>query len=301
MPTIVVAGGTGLLGTALVSALRTDGHQVAVLTRRPARDGDVFWSPGGRERAWTSVLDDAEAVINLAGASIADGRWTMARKAAIRDSRTQATGDLVRAIADAKRPPAVFVSSSAIGIYGTRGDEPATEDAAPGSDFLASVCREWEAVARQAAPTSRVVLLRTGVVLARDGGALPQLALPFRLFAGGPLGSGTQCVSWIHLHDWLAMVKWALTSAGVSGPINLTAPFPVTNAEFARTLGRVLGRPAWLRTPAFALRLVLGEMADALVLGGQRVLPDAAQKQGFVFRYPTLEPALRDIYTPTTH
>jgi len=294
---IVVAGGTGLLGAALVSALRTEGHRVVVLTRRPTHDGDVFWSPGGGERTWTAVLSDADAVINLAGSSIADGRWTTARKTAIRESRVQSTRDLVRAIAHAKRPPPVFVSSSAIGIYGTRGDEPVTEATAPGSDFLASVCREWEALATQAASTSRVVLLRTGVVLDRKGGALPQLALPFKLFAGGRLGSGRQYVSWIHLHDWLAMVKWLLASASLSGAVNVTAPFPVTNAEFAQHLGRVLGRPAWLKTPAFALRLVLGEMADALVLGGQRVLPAEAQKRGFVFRYPTLEPALLDIYT----
>jgi len=296
MSTIVVAGGTGLLGGALVRAMRGDGYHVAVLTRRPTHDADVLWAPGSADLAWTSVVNGADAIINLAGSSIAGGRWTAARKRDIRESRSQATRALVDAIAAASRPPGVFLSSSAIGIYGTRGDEPVTEATAPGSDFLASVCREWEALAATAARISRVVLLRTGVVLAREGGALPQLALPFKLFAGGPLGSGTQCVSWIHIDDWVAMVKWALENARVTGALNLSAPAPVTNAEFARTLGRVLGRPAWLRTPAFALRLALGEMADALVLGGQRVLPDAAQRNGFVFRYATLEPALRDLY-----
>jgi len=295
MSTIVVAGGTGLLGTALVDVLRSEGHDVFVLTRRPARQGDVLWSSDERDTAWTSVLSDADAVVNLAGASIAERRWTRARKTAILESRTRTTSALVRAITSATRPPPVLISSSAIGVYGTRDEQPAIEDTPPGTDFLAHVCREWEGVARRAAPTSRVVLLRTGVVLASTGGALTQLALPFKLFAGGPLGSGNQYVSWVHIDDWLAMVNWALATESVSGPLNVTAPFPVTNAEFAETLGRVLGRPSWLRTPALVLRLALGEMADALVLGGQRVLPEAARQQGFVFRYPTLEPALRAI------
>jgi uncharacterized protein (TIGR01777 family) len=296
MSTIIVAGGTGLLGTALVEALRLDGESVIVLTRQPRRAHEVRWSPGEPDGSWTSVFDDAKAVINLAGASIAGGRWTAARKAAIRESRTQATSALVRAITGAWKPPSVFISSSAVGFYGARGDEPATETTAPGSDFLADVCRDWEAIANQAAGLSRVVRVRSGVVLAREGGALPQLALPFKLFAGGPVGTGRQFVSWIHIHDWVAMMKWALATTTVAGAINATAPVPVTNEEFARTLGRVLGRPSWMKAPAFALRLALGEMADALVLGGQRVLPDVAQQHGFVFRYPTLEAALNEIY-----
>ena len=158
------------------------------------------------------------------------------------------------------------------------------------------MCRDWEGVASQAAAVSRVVLVRTGLVLAREGGALPQLALPFRLFVGGPVGTGQQFLSWIHVQDWVAMVRWALATPAIVGPLNVTAPGPVTNEEFSRTLGRVLGRPSWLKAPAFALRLALGEMADALVLGGQRVLPDIAREHGFAFRYPTLEPALRAIY-----
>jgi uncharacterized protein len=296
MSTIIVAGGTGLLGTALTEALRHDGHSVVVLTRRPTRDHEIGWAPGERTGAWTSAIGTAHAVINLAGTSIASGRWTTARKAAIRESRTRATGALVRAIHAAPQPPSVFLSSSAVGIYGTRGEEPVTESTAPGSDFLAEVCREWEALASQAAGQSRVVLLRSGVVLARSGGALPQLALPFKLFAGGPAGTGRQYVSWIHVDDWVAMVKWALATPTVAGAMNLTAPTPVSNEEFSRTLGRVLHRPSWMKAPPFALRLLLGEMADALVLGGQRVLPHAAQQQGFVFGYPTLEPALREIY-----
>ena len=296
MGTIVIAGGTGLLGTALVHALRADGHSVLVLTRRPAHEGDVQWSARQDDMAWASVLDGAQAVVNLAGASIAGGRWTKARKASIRESRTQATGALVKAMTATPHPPAVFISSSAVGVYGTRGEEPVTESSAPGSDFLAEVGRDWERAANPASRASRVVLLRSGVVLARHGGALPQLALPFKLFAGGPAGTGRQFISWIHIEDWVAMVKWALATPAIAGALNVTAPAPVTNEEFSRTLGRVLGRPSWLRAPSFALRLALGEMADALILGGQRVLPEVAQRHGFVFRYPTLEPALREIY-----
>ena len=296
MAKIIVAGGTGLLGTALVGALQDDRHMVVVLTRRPTRDNEVRWSPQYAEGLWTSALDNAHAVINLAGASIAGGRWTTARRAAIHDSRMQATGALVKAIAASGQPPPIFISSSAVGYYGSRGDEPVTETTAPGSDYLAHVCRDWEAAASQLSPAARVVLLRSGVVLARHGGALPQMALPFKLFAGGPAGSGRQFMSWIHLHDWVAMVKWALASQHIAGPLNVTAPEPVTNEDFSRSLGRVLGRPAWLKAPSFALRLILGEMADALILGGQRVLPAVAQQHGFVFQYPTLESALRQIY-----
>lgn len=296
MSTILIAGGTGLLGTALAHALRQDGHAVVVLTRHPTHDHEMRWSPAESTGPWTSALNGASAVVNLAGVSIAGGRWTAARKAAIRESRTQATGTLVRAIVSARTPPPVFISSSAVGVYGDRGDEPATERTAPGSDFLADVCRDWEGVASQASEVSRVVLVRTGLVLAREGGALPQLALPFRFFVGGPVGTGQQFLSWIHVQDWVAMVRWALATPAIAGPLNVTAPGPVTNEEFSRTLGRVLGRPSWLKAPAFALRLALGEMADALVLGGQRVLPDIAREHGFTFRYPTLEPALRAIY-----
>jgi uncharacterized protein (TIGR01777 family) len=294
---IIVAGGTGLLGSALVSALQDDRHAVVVLTRHPTRPNEVRWSPDHDDGSWTSALDGAHAVINLAGASIAGGRWTAARKTAIRDSRMQATGALARAITATHQPPPIFISSSAVGYYGSRGDDPATETTAPGSDFLAQVCRDWEAVATRLSGISRVVVVRSGVVLARSGGALPQLALPFKLFAGGPAGTGRQFVSWIHLHDWVAMVRWALATPDVSGPLNVTAPGPVTNEEFSRTLGRALGRPSWLNAPSFALRLVLGEMADALVLGGRRVLPDVAQRRGFVFRYPVLGMALKEIYS----
>jgi hypothetical protein len=242
------------------------------------------------------VVGTADVVVNLAGAPLAGPRWTSARKRLIRESRVAATRALAAAIVAAPQPP-VFISGSAVGVYGLRGDEPVGEDAMTGSDFLASVCQDWEATARQAAAVTRVVLLRTGVVLARHGGALPQLARPFWFFAGGPIGSGRQYLSWIHLDDWVAMTQWVIATAAVTGPINVTSPQPVTNARFAAALGAAMHRPAWVRTPALPLRLVLGEMADAAILGGQRVLPVKAQSMGFAFRYPTLEEALAAVYT----
>lgn len=296
---IVVTGGTGFLGGALVGRLRGDGHTVTVLTRGSTGAGAVRWDPETPSTQWTSTLDGADAVIHLSGASIAGGRWTPTRKALIRDSRVKSTRALVAAVRAAHRPPPVFVSGSAMGIYGSRGDEPLTEDSRPGSNFLASVCVEWEREALAAAPASRVVLVRTGLALDRSGGALPQIALPFYFFAGGPIGSGRQYMSWIHRDDWVEMVRWALSNSAVSGPLNATAPNPATNRWFAKTLGRVLRRPSFVPTPSLALRLALGEMAEELLLTGQRVLPAKAQSLGFTFRYPLLEPALRAIFTST--
>jgi uncharacterized protein (TIGR01777 family) len=294
---IVVAGGSGFLGSALVASWRSEGHQVTVLTRQPRGDDQLAWSPGtSGDGSWTRAVGAADAVINLAGESIAGRRWTTARKAAIRDSRVRATRALAAAITMAPQPPSVFISASGVGVYGPRGDEPVTEDTPPGFDFLASVCRDWESEALVASSSTRVVLLRTGLVLSKKGGALPQIALPFQVFAGGPLGSGRQYMPWIHLEDWLALTRWALTTPSVTGPLNFAAPNPVTNAEFARALGRALGRPAFMPAPAFALRLALGEMADALLLTGQRVLPAKARALGFGFRYETIDEALRAIY-----
>jgi len=291
---IVVTGGTGFLGRSLVERLQAE-HEVIVLTRRPRTAGEVHWSPQTPDRKWIDTVNTAQAIVNLAGEPIAAGRWTVARKRAIHDSRIAATRAVVAAIRGAPRPP-VLINASAIGIYGDRGDEPLTEESPPGADFLASVCKEWEAEALKAADRSRVVLLRTGLVLAQDGGALPQLALPFRLFVGGPVGSGRQYWSWIQRDDWVELVRLVTMSDTIVGPINLTAPEPVTNAEFARTLGRVLHRPAIVPAPAFALRVLLGEMADAMILGGQRVLPAKARSVGYSFRYPTLGAALTAIY-----
>ena len=291
---IVVAGGTGFLGTALVSRLRKDGHTLTVLSRRPRGTHHVRWDPYGSPQNWMHVLDDADAVVNLAGAPIAK-RWTAKYKREMWNSRVLSTRTLVAAMKGVRRMPATLLNASAVGIYGARDDEPLTEASASGSGFLASLGREWEKEALAAGAHARVVLLRSGIALDKEGGALPQMALPFRFFAGGPLGSGKQYVSWVHRDDWAAMVSWALTREAIAGPLNITAPNPVTNAEFAQTLGRVLRKPALVPAPAFALRTVLGEMADALVTG-QRVLPAKASELGFGFSYPLLEPALRTIY-----
>ena len=292
---IVVSGGSGFLGRALTSTLRAAGHQVMVLTRRPGREGDLLWSPETSGGAWAVALQAADVVINLAGEGIADKRWSPARKQAILRSRVQATRAIANVLRDAVRP-AVFLSGSAIGIYGHRGDDVVTEADAAGSDFLSHVCVAWEAEANAVADVTRVVLLRTGIVLARDGGALPRMALPFRFFAGGPVGSGRQFMSWVHRDDWIAMVIWAMDQTALAGPLNVTAPEPVRNVEFARELGHVLGRPSFLPAPAFALRLALGELADTALLSSQRVHPAVAAGGGFAFRYPRVDEALQSIY-----
>jgi hypothetical protein len=290
---IVLAGATGFLGTALVHRLGADGHTLTVLTRQPRRPHEVRWDPAGSPSALVPLLAHADAVVNLAGAPISK-RWTAAHKRLMWDSRIESTRTIVQAVKSLPKAP-VLLNASAVGIYGPRGDEPVTERSAPGSSFLASLGQEWEKEALAAAAITRVVLLRTGIALDRSGGALPLMALPFRLFAGGPLGSGRQYLSWIHRDDWVAMVRWALTTTAVSGPLNVTAPHPVTNAEFSRTIGRVLHRPSLLPVPAIALRVAVGEMASELVTG-QRVLPEKARAAGFVFEYPELEAALRAIY-----
>jgi uncharacterized protein len=296
---IVLAGATGFLGRPLVAALAADGHTAIRLTRRPRAGSevtDVAWNPDGTAGEWARSLDGADAVVNLAGESIAGRRWTPGRKAALSDSRLWSTRSLVAAMEGASPRPPLLLSSSAVGYYGPRGDEEVTETDAPGTDFLARLSVEWEreALAAEAGGT-RVVLLRTGLVLQRDGGALKPLLLQFRLGLGGPAGSGRQYWPWIHRADWIALVLFLLTHAAARGPVNAAAPVPVTNQEFSRTLARVLGRPAVFRAPAFALRLAMGEMADALLLAGQRVVPARATAMGFRFSYETLEPALRAI------
>jgi uncharacterized protein (TIGR01777 family) len=287
---IVVAGGTGFLGTPLVSQLRATGHEVFVLTRGTATAERITWVPDGTIGPWARIIDGSDAVVNLSGESIAPRRWTSAQKARIRDSRIQATRSIVAAIHAVDRKPAVLLNASAVGYYGSRGDERLTEESPSGTDFLASVCRDWEAEALGAAGVSRVVVMRSAPVLDSGGGVLPQMALPFRLFVGGPVGSGAQYWSWIHRSDWVTLVMWTL-EGHVSGPLNLTAPAAVTNREFAKTLGRVLKRPAFLPAPSFALRVLMGEMADVLLFS-QRVVPAKAEAAGFRFQYGSLEPAL---------
>jgi hypothetical protein len=312
---IVIAGGSGFLGSPLAEVYAEEGHDVRVLTRGlPAAEARhdsgtgmpgvtrVGWTPDGRENktavaALTALLDDADAVVNLAGESIGDKRWTAERKARIRDSRIHATRALVTAIDAAASPPRVLVSASGVGYYGPSGDEPKTEDSPAGTDFLAKLCEDWESEARRAAAAgTRVVLLRTGMVIERSGGALAKLLPAFRFFAGGPMGSGRQYISWIHRLDYLEMVRWIIGTPAVEGPVNATAPHPVTNREFARALGHALKRPSFVPAPSFALRLLLGEMADPLVLTGQRVVPARAQEYGYHFRYPEIDIAMRGIF-----
>lgn len=292
---IVIAGGTGFLGSALLGLLQKDGHSVTVLTRTPTKSHQLRWNPYGSLTEWAHALEGIDAVINLAGAPI-NKRWTAAHKRDMWNSRVRATRTLVDAMKSVRRIPPTLINASAVGVYGAHGDEALTEENPPGVGFLAGLCAAWEKEALAAGPHARVVLLRNGIVLARNGGALPQMALPFRFFVGGPLGSGRQYVSWVHRDDWTTMVRWALTSDTVSGPLNVTAPNPVTNLELARTLGGVLHRPALVPAPAAALRLLLGEMADAL-LTGQRVFPGKAHSLGFDFGHPLLEGALRTIYS----
>jgi uncharacterized protein (TIGR01777 family) len=307
---IVIAGGTGFLGSPLAEVSADDGHDVRVLSRRLApgealHDSGtgtpgitrVGWNPDAQTAPWASVIDGADAVINLAGAGIGEQRWTAQRKAQIRDSRLTPTRQLVAAIKSVRIPPPVFISGSAVGYYGASGEEPKTELAPAGDDFLAHVCEDWEAEAKKAAsPATRVVLIRTGVVLERSGGALAKLLTPFRMFAGGPMGSGRQYMSWIHRIDWVELVRWIVATPAVSGAVNATAPVPVTNREFGKALGRALHRPSLLPMPGFALTLLLGEMAEALVLTGQRVIPARANAQGFHFKYPEIDLAFRGIF-----
>ena len=293
---IIVAGGSGFLGRALVDACRRGGDDVKVLTRHPRGDDDVRWTPGSGAHAWTTTLERSDAVVNLSGEGIADQPWTEARKRAILDSRVAATRALADAVRGCAHPPRVFLSASGIGFYGTRADGPVTEDSPAGSDFLARVCQAWEKETEGAAGVSRIVLLRTALVLARDGGALPRMAMPFRFFVGGRLGSGRQYLSWIHLADWVGMVRWALSTAAVAGPLNVAAPSPVTNAEFTRELAAVMRRPALFPVPALALRIILGrEMADTMLLEGQQALPVKAQRLGYQFRFMELGRALQEV------
>ena len=293
--TIVIAGGSGFLGTKLARRLQTDGHRPVTLTRGRAGANSVTWTPDGSPGTLPAHLEGVDAVVNLAGENIAKGRWTASRKQALRDSRLLATRTLVNAIAACARPPRAFISGSAIGYYGPRGDEQVTESTEPGSDFLARLCVEWEQEARMAAsPKTRVAMVRTGLALAKDGGALGAMLLPFKFGLGATLGAGDQFMPWIHADDWTGMVSWLIQNDRADGPFNATAPEPVTNREFTHTLGRVLRRPAVLHAPAFALRAAMGEMSS-MVLNGQRVLPAHAEDLGFRFTHRTLEPALRSL------
>lgn len=298
---VVIAGGTGFLGGALARRLLSGGHQVVILTRSSARGPDgaelVLWQPDGTADIWARALDSADAVVNLSGAGIADRRWTPARKAVLRRSRIDPTRSLLAGIETCRHRPATFIQASGVGYYGaTLDDRPLDESNAAGSDFLARLAVDWEAAAEPAVSLGlRLVTIRSGLALSRHGGVLPPMARPFRCFAGGPVGSGRQYVPWIHLDDWVAMAAWALGNRDIRGPVNASAPHPVTNAAFARALGQALGRPSWLPVPAFALRALLGaELADAALLNGQRAVPARALAAGFTFHFPGIDDALAD-------
>ena len=306
---VVIAGGTGFLGNALAWSWAEESHDVRVLTRSlPPGQAQhesgtgkpgitrIGWIPDGQPGDLAREFEDATAVVNLAGESVAGPRWSAARKLALRDSRILGTRSLVSALRQTANSPPTLISASGVGYYGDRGNEPLTEDSAPGGDFLAHLCVEWEAEAQHAeARGCRVVMLRTGVVLEKSGGALPQMMRPFRLFAGGPLGSGRQYVPWVHRLDWIEMVRWIVDTPGVAGPVNVTAPHPVTNAVFTRALGRAMHRPAFLPAPTFAIRMAIGEMADA-ILASQRALPGVPLAHGYHFRYPEIDIAFRGIF-----
>jgi uncharacterized protein len=319
---VLVTGSTGLVGTALVGALSRTGHTVCRLLRRESVTGgtgsraghkgkgdadadgrifDVAWDP---EAAASSSIGDpdgritgADAVVNLAGASIAGGRWTTERKMQLRSSRVKTTRALVAALGKMTVAPKVFVSASAIGIYGDRGDEVLTEESTAGRDFLAGLAGEWEAEAAKAAALGmRAVCARFGIILAKHGGALPQMMRPFRFGVGGKLGSGKQWMSWVTLKDVIGVLRFALENAAVTGAVNVVAPQPARNEKFTKELGRAMHRPALFPAPAIALRLALGgELADALLLASQRVKPSRLQQLGYAFEYAELGLALEDV------
>lgn len=293
---VLMTGSHGLIGSALMPFLGDGGHQVRRLLRTESDEsGTTSWDPEAGTFA-PGAFAGIDAVAHLAGESIASGRWTTARKSNIRDSRVIGTRNLCTVLAGLETPPRVLVAASAIGFYGDRGDELLDESAPPGSGFLPGVCQEWEdAVAPARARGIRVVHLRTGIVLSPQGGALAQMLLPFKLGAGGVLGSGNQYMSWVALDDMLGIVLHALTDTSVSGPVNAVAARAVTNREFTKTLGKVLQRPTIFPVPAFAVRLLFGEMGDALLLASTRVAPTRLKEAGFEFAYPDLEGALRHV------
>jgi len=299
---ILITGSTGLVGTALTQELQRAGHTVFRLVRpgtsakavSPSHGFDVNWNPATGELGGAAV--GADAVVNLAGASIADGRWTPQRKALIRSSRMDTTRALVQALAKMSARPRVLVSASATGIYGNRGDEILTEASQPGNDFLSEIAKEWESEAIKAEVLGiRVVRARFGVIFSKHGGALPQMMRPFQFGIGGKIGTGKQWLSWITLDDVVAILRLALENANVTGPLNVVSPQPVTNAGFTKILAAALHRPALFPAPAFALRLILGEMAGALLLSSQRVQPAQLQKLNFQFAHPDLAAALATI------
>lgn len=294
---VLVTGASGLVGSAVVAFLKSHGHEVSRLVRTspPSGSSDVFWDPA-RGTITTPALEGFDAVVHMAGENIATGRWSAAKKGRIYDSRVQGTCLLCEALAQLVKPPKVLVSASAIGYYGDRGDRIMTEDSRPGTDFLADVCREWEAATALAAECGiRVVSLRIGVVMTPAGGALHKMLTPFKLGGGGVIGNGQQYMSWVALDDVVGIVHHALTTESLQGPVNAVAPNPVTNHEFTKTLGRVLKRPTLFPMPGLAAKALFGEMAEALMLSSTRVDASRIGESGYTFQYPELDGALRHL------
>lgn len=294
---ILVSGSHGLVGKALIKSLTNDGHEIVRLVRHERSAGalEIEWHPD-QGRIDAQHLEGFDAVVHLAGESIAAGRWTDDRKREILESRTKGTSLLSESLARLSRPPSVFVSASAIGYYGDRDDELLTETSAPGTDFLAGVCVQWEAAAQPAVDKGiRTVFARFGIILDTNGGALAKMLPPFRMGIGGKVGDGKQWMSWIALDDVIGALKFLIADNSVHGPVNIVAPNPVTNGTFTKSLGRTLSRPTLFPVPAFGARLAFGEMADALLLSSQKVKPSVLEDKGFLFNWPTLEPALKHI------
>jgi uncharacterized protein len=304
---ILLSGSSGMIGSALARVLADDRHVISRLVRPQSKNSassavtddaagpDVLWDPvGGQFDA--DAAEGIDAVVHLAGASIGEGRWTAARKAILRASRVDATHHLIDSLAALTAKPRIFVCASAIGYFGNRGDEKLTEHSGPGDDFLAQLTRDWEREAQRAAEFgARVVSARFGIVLSTRGGALPRMMLPFKLFVGGKIGSGNQWMSWVTLADVVAVLRLAVSSENVRGPINTVSPQPARNSDFSKALAQALHRPAIFPAPEFALRTMLGEMADSLLLGSQRVVPEKLQSLGFTFNDPELKSALERI------
>jgi uncharacterized protein len=297
---VLILGGSGLIGKAFSRHLVADGHRMTVLSRNPAA---AQLPPGVKARAWDGrtpqgwqdLVDEADALVNLAGENIGAKPWTKERKARILQSRLDAGSAVNAAIRAAGQRPRVLIQASAVGIYGPRGLEPVDETSAPGDDFMADVVKQWEASTQQVEGSGvRRVVIRTGLVLDRSEGILPRFLLPFQLYAGGPMGTGKQGISWIHLEDQVRAMAFLMTQIEAQGIYNLCAPQPLSNADFGKNLARVMRRPFWLPTPGFGLRLLLGEMAD-LVLLGQFVRPTRLTDMGYDFAYPHLEPALKNL------
>jgi uncharacterized protein len=290
---IVIAGASGLVGSALIPSLKSEGAEVTRLVRSTPKAGEIEWHPNG-DQIEPAKLEGFDAVINFAGENIAAGRWTDDQKRKIRDSRVNGTHLLSEAIAKVKKRPAVFLCASATGIYGDRGDETLDEESESGGGFLAGVCREWEQATEPSVQAGvRTVNLRFGPILAREGGMLAKLLTPFKMGMGGKVGSGKQYISWVAIDDAVNAIKLALQNDSIRGPLNIVSPHPVTNEEFTKTLGHVLSRPTALAMPAFAVRLAFGEMADEMLLTSQRVMPKKLSDAGYEFEYPELEGALR--------